>query len=66
MPREGKRPGAGRKPGRLNKRTIAHKQLAVLPSWVAAFTSVGFRDPRSRERPFLAARYPSRFDLDMG
>jgi hypothetical protein len=28
MARGGRRPGAGRKPGRLNKRTIAHKQLA--------------------------------------
>jgi hypothetical protein len=29
MPRGGKRPGAGRKPGRLNNRTIARKQLAL-------------------------------------
>jgi hypothetical protein len=28
MPRGGKRPGAGRKRGRLNNRTIAHKELA--------------------------------------
>ena len=28
MPRGGKRPGAGRKPGQLNKRTIARQQLA--------------------------------------
>jgi hypothetical protein len=28
MPRGGKRPGAGRKPGRLNKRTVARQQLA--------------------------------------
>ena len=28
MPRGGKRPGAGRKPGRPNKRTIARQQLA--------------------------------------
>jgi hypothetical protein len=29
MPRGGKRPGAGRKPGRLNKRTVARQQLAA-------------------------------------
>ena len=28
MPRGGKRPGAGRKPGRPNKRTVARQQLA--------------------------------------
>jgi hypothetical protein len=28
MPRGGKRRGAGRKRGRLNNRTIAHKELA--------------------------------------
>jgi hypothetical protein len=29
MPRGGKRPGAGRKPGHLNKRTVARQQLAA-------------------------------------